>query len=89
MIGRLVWGVAIVGGLIALGYWLTPEKDRLAHQYDVSEANVFIEPMPHGCDYDDAPLGNKHCHFEKSVFTEKDSNGKVTAVYVHWEKVQE
>jgi hypothetical protein len=66
-----------------------PEKQRLANEYKVSQDQVFIEPQPHGCDFDDAPLGNKYCHFKKVLSTVKDEQGKVTAVYVTWEKVQD
>jgi len=48
--------------------------------------------MPHGCAFDDAPLGNKHCHYEKVVETTKacpEAECKVTAVYVAWQKVQD
>jgi len=34
--------------------WLTPEKQQLAEQYHISKDAVFIEPKPHGCDFDDA-----------------------------------
>src|SRR5579863_7919540 len=51
----LFWGIVILGGVYALGYWLTPEKQRLAQEYKVAEDKVFVEPKPHGCDFDDAP----------------------------------
>jgi hypothetical protein len=69
-----------------------PEKDRLELQYHVSQDNIVIEPKPHGCDFDDAPLGNKHCHFEKHVDVERACPGpdcRVTSVYVSWRKVDE
>jgi hypothetical protein len=85
------WGISLI---IILGvlYWLTPEKEKLAIEYNVPEEKVLIEPEPHGCDYDDAPLGNKHCHFEKVVDTEKacaDPDCRVTSVYESWQKVKE
>jgi hypothetical protein len=88
----IVWGVVIVGGMIGVGYWLTPEVDRLAEQYHVSKDKIIIEPKPHGCDFDDAPLGNKHCHYEKAVDVERACPGpgcRVTAVYESWRKVEE
>jgi len=43
-----------------------------------------------GCDFYDAPLGNKHRHYEKQVDTVKDCpDCKVTAVYVSWRKIEE
>ena len=89
-----VFGLAVV--LIIFGvvwtYWAMPEKQRLAEEYKVSQDKVFIEPKPHGCDFDDAPLGNKHCHYEKQVDVERacdTPNCKATGVYVSWRKVEE
>lgn len=67
-------------------------QTKLANRYGVPESQVFVEPMPHGCAFDDAPLGNKHCHYEKVVETTKacpEAECKVTAVYVAWQKVQD
>jgi hypothetical protein len=50
--------------------WVMPEKQRLAEDYRVNQGQVFVEPKPLGCDFDDAPLGNKHCHYEKVVDVE-------------------
>ncbi len=79
-------------GLAIVVPWLTPEADRLAEQYHVSEDKIAVEPKPHGCDFDDAPLGNKHCHYEKSVDVTRacpTDDCRVTAVYVSWRKVEE
>lgn len=73
-------------------YWLVPEKQRIADQYKITEDKVFLEPKPHGCDFDDAPLGNKHCHYEKVVDVERACPGpdcQVTGVYVSWRKAEE
>ena len=73
-------------------YQLRPEKERLADEYHISQDKVFIEAKPHGCDFYDAPLGNKHCHFEKQMDAVKACPApdcRVTAVYVSWRKVQE
>jgi|HubBroStandDraft_2_1064218.scaffolds.fasta_scaffold48379_3 hypothetical protein len=65
---KLFWSVAaIVLGLWALSYWLTPEKQRIAAHYKISEDHVVIDPEPHGCSFTDAPLGDKHCHYEQVV----------------------
>jgi hypothetical protein len=49
-----------------------------------------MDPKPHGCDFDDAPLGNKHCHYEKQVDAARAcSECPVTAVYVSWRKIEE
>ena len=87
----LTWGVIGIVGLLVIGVayrWLMPEKERLAEKYHVQQRAVFIDQKPHGCDFGDAPLGNKHCHFERQEAVTKDEQGKVTAVYVTWEKVE-
>jgi hypothetical protein len=53
-----------------------PDKDYLSSKYNVSAERVNAAPKPHGCDFDDAPLGNKHCHYDKHVYV-FDQKGKV------------
>jgi hypothetical protein len=87
-----VWLFVLISGFAILAYWFTSEKDRLAGQYHVSQDAVVIEPKPHGCAFDDAPLGNKHCHYEEVIDTEKacpDPSCRVTSVYVSWRRVEE
>jgi hypothetical protein len=87
-----VWGIVIIGGLWLLTYWWTPEKERLAQEYGISQDAVVIQAKPHGCDFQDVPLGNKHCHFEKVVDVERACPGpscRVKQVYVSWRKVDE
>jgi hypothetical protein len=82
----------VISVIIGLIYWLTPEQEKLADEYHISKQNVIVEPKPHGCDFDDAPLGNKHCHYEKAVDVQRACGGpdcKVTAVYVSWRRVEE
>jgi hypothetical protein len=94
VLGRGV-GLVIVG-LVWWYFLLTPKKQslkqRLADEYKVTRDQVFIAPKPYGCDFGDAPLGNKHCHFEKVVDVERACPApdcRVTAVYVSWRKVEE
>lgn len=85
------WG-SVIAVILVMLHWLTPEKKRLADEYKITQDKVFVEPKPHGCDFDDAPLGSKHCHYEKVVQTEKACDGpdcRVTAVYESWKKVEE
>ena len=86
------WGVAFVFGFGLLLYWFTPEKEKLADQYHVSQENVFVTAKPHGCDFNDAPLGNKHCHYEKYVDVERacpEVSCQVTVVHVRWQKTHQ
>jgi hypothetical protein len=70
--------------------WLTPEsKFGYASKYGLPDNKVFVQSKPHDCEWGKAPIGSKYCHFEKIVLTDKNEQGKVTAVYVNWEKVQD
>lgn len=88
----VVFWVAVVLGFV---WWLLPNSltDPINYQvrYDISREHLFLTAMPHDCDFDKAPIGNKECHFKKLVKVEhNDANlpYKVTDVYIGWEKVQ-
>jgi hypothetical protein len=70
--------------------WLAPEsKFGYTAKYSLPEAKVYVQPKPHDCEWGKAPIGKKYCHFEKLVTPEKDDHGKVTEVYVSWQKVED
>ena len=82
--------VAVIGYVLYLIF--ASDQTKLSSEYDVPPDHVFAQPKPHGCDFDDAPLGNKHCHYEKHVDVERACPGpdcRVTSVYVSWSKVDE
>ena len=90
--GGFVKIAIILTSVLVMVRRLTPEKQQLAEQYHISKDAVFIEPKPHGCDFDDAPLGNKHCHYEKVIDADKACAGldcRVKAVYVSWRKLSD
>jgi hypothetical protein len=60
-------------------FFFMPDKDRLSGKYNVPIERVDAPPKPHGCDFDDAPLGNKHCHYDKHVYV-YDKTGQVIEV---------
>jgi len=83
--------LALIGWYIFYQFFM-PDKTKLADQYHIPESQVFVEPKPHGCDFDDAPLGNKHCHYEKVVLPQRSCDRPdcpVTSVYVSWREVEE
>jgi hypothetical protein len=85
-------GIVFVIGAYYANYYLQSDADRAASDYNVPADKVTVEPKPHGCEYNDAPLGEKHCHFEKVVDVDRECdhpNCKVRAVYVSWRKVSE
>ena len=69
---------------------LQPEN-RLgyAFEYFVAPEKVDVEPKPHDCEFMNAPVGDKSCHFDKEVDVVRNERGEVTNVIVTWNKVQE
>lgn len=85
------WAVVVVIGSV-LYLILASDQTKLSNAYNVPQDHVFVQPKPHGCDFTDAPLGEKHCHYEKHVDVERACPGsdcRVTGVYVSWSKVDE
>lgn len=78
--GALGWlsGLVVVAAIgFGVYYFIfMPDKDYLSSKYKVSAERVNAAPKPHGCDFEDAPLGNKHCHYDKHVYV-FDQKGKV------------
>jgi predicted membrane channel-forming protein YqfA (hemolysin III family) len=81
-IGTIVstaFSVLFLGGILfaAGGYvavWFAPDK-RWAYEWryslekDMKGAVVTVERKPHDCDFTTAPLGAKHCHYERQLNT--------------------
>ena len=96
-----IWGVLIVGAGYLLVQYLAPEKHpdiltpgkyQLALKYHLTEDQVFMDAKPKGCDFTDAPLGDKHCHYEQSLNVVRECltpNCPVKRVYVSWRKVRD
>jgi hypothetical protein len=58
-------------------------KNYYAKRYHVKMERVYVQPEPHDCEWSKSPLGNKYCHYDKTV--EHSENG----VVVSWSKVDE
>lgn len=90
--GRRFWrdiiGFISLVVLAVVIWWLSPDKPHYAIFYSVDMDRVFVQPRPSDCDFMHAPLGDKGCHYEKVVTTEKGYN-RTTAVYVSWSKVKD
>ena len=96
-----IWGIVLVGAVFVIVHFLSlgkhsdfqaPGKYRLALKYGLTEDEVFMDPKPAGCDFTDAPLGDKHCHFEQDLNVVRDCltpNCPVKRVYVSWHKVRD
>jgi hypothetical protein len=92
-------GVVVVAATFLAVQFITPGKHsdtpgryRLALKYHLTVDDVLIDPKPAGCDFTDAPLGDKHCHFEENVYLEREClepKCPVKRVYVSWRKVRD
>ena len=60
-------------------FFFVPDKEQLANKYNVPVERVNAPPKPHGCAYNDAPLGDKHCHYDKHVYV-YDRNGQILQI---------
>jgi hypothetical protein len=49
-------------------FFLLPDSEQLSDKYNVPAERVSAPPKPHGCAFNDAPLGDKHCHYDKHVY---------------------
>jgi hypothetical protein len=97
----VIWGIALVAVVfVTVQFFVlrkhsdfqTPGKYRLALKYGLTEDEVFMDQKPAGCDFTDAPLGDKHCHFEQDLNVVRDCltpNCPVKRVYVSWHKVRD
>ena len=69
-----------------------PSQYGIALKYNVAMEQVIMDPKPQGCDFNDSPIGEKHCHFETSVNVVRSCltpNCPVERVYVSWRKVRD
>src|SRR5271157_379875 len=54
-------------------------------QFCDAGSQLVIDKEPHDCNFIEAPLGAKGCHYEKRVMYNKDSD----TVYIWYEKVEQ
>ena len=96
----LRWGVVVSVLLYLLlgaycapkigGYFFGATSSWYETVYSLSADHVFVEPTPHGCAYDDAPLGSKHCAFERHVELIRPSDDQpITDVFVSYRRVED
>ncbi len=64
----------------------TTKQTYYATIYNVRPSRVSVSEEPQDCEWGTAPLGNKLCHYEKSVTAVKDDAGRNTDVVVFWTK---
>ncbi|MFZ0416719.1 MAG: hypothetical protein WAM04_01330 [Candidatus Sulfotelmatobacter sp.] len=87
---RAVFAVLLLIVLLPAFAWLVaPDKYSYGFTYSVDSKNVFVEKKPANCDWGHSPLGGKSCHYKKIVTPQKNDQGKVTSVYVTWERIED
>jgi hypothetical protein len=63
---------AIFNNAATIGSWFGIQSKTLySTQYTIPEADISIYDKPQDCDWSFAPLGNKGCHYELTVFSER------------------
>jgi hypothetical protein len=70
------WSTIQWAGAIFIGiyFWSLPgtiwhAKWRYAASYDIPSSQVYVQDKPHDCAFLAAPLGEKYCHYERTVST--------------------
>jgi hypothetical protein len=92
-VGGWVVGVGMlygVGGYVA--DWMFPDKPlaikwRYSLESKVNDPVYLIDKRPHNCEFMSAPIGDKHCHYDREVAI--FSNNGHSIVNVTWTKVEE
>lgn len=66
----------VLAGIAFAVWWVLPNDWRVkyAAEYMLNNDQIFIDRKPHNCEWASAPLGDKHCHYEKvvTVFNRKN-----------------
>ena len=65
--GTIVVALLLLCGTFYAGLYEFAPQRWYAMQNDVPSERVYIQRKPHDCEWMSAPLGDKHCHYEKSV----------------------
>jgi hypothetical protein len=96
----------VIVGLGLAAWWVLPNDWRVkyAAEYQFDYDQILIDRKPHNCEWATAPLGDKHCHYEKvvTVFNRKNEviegpaptnpapeDQKPVKVFVAWERVED
>jgi hypothetical protein len=91
-LGTLVVLALFVSPFIAVVCWNDNwfVKIRVQHQYCneriVTECRVTIDQPTHDCEFFTAPMGSKHCHYERVVIVDPWNQKNL---YVHYAKMNE
>jgi hypothetical protein len=96
----LAWALAVLCVIGVISYLATygvSYRGWVAFTDSVNIENVTVAPKPHDCEWDSAPLGSKHCHYDSHEMRfdakgnpgQPGNEGPNDKVVVVWEKVSE
>lgn len=85
----MVTAIFVWGGYAAV--WLWPESVwangwRYSLEQDLDGANVVADRKPHDCEFLTAPIGDKHCHYDKRVMTVRVRNAESAGAMVSYDE---
>jgi hypothetical protein len=63
---KWLFGIMVLAFVV---WWLLPDDWRIkyAAEYMIDSDQIVIEYRPYNCEWDSAPIGSKHCHYESVV----------------------
>jgi hypothetical protein len=64
--GCAILFLALIGAVLLYFTWDT--KVVMSIRYEVDSENLVVNKKPSDCEFLTAPLGSKHCHYEKTVY---------------------
>jgi len=90
------WAIAVLA-ILGIGSYLTnfgvSYRGWVAFNHNVELENVYEDPKPHDCEWDSAPLGSKHCHYESRVVQTYGQGNHVDdrkiKFAIEWQKIEE
>ena len=86
-------GLCLIFVVSFLAVYGVSYRGWVAFTNNVAVENVYVEPKPHDCEWDSAPLGSKHCHYESHVVQTAGVGNHIDdskiKIAVEWEKVTE
>jgi hypothetical protein len=69
--GEVIWGLFLLAVLAVIVWSILPDRltDKIKYsaEYSVEPAQVHWNDKPTDCDFMHAPLGEKSCHYKKTV----------------------
>jgi hypothetical protein len=91
-VGCVVFAFAVLNELGArAATWLAPESEwayrwRYSTESGFSGAIVAIDRKPHNCEFMTAPIGEKHCHYEREIATVRVSKNRENEAIVSYDE---